>query len=113
MEFINLAWTTFQEYNQTGLEGLITYPGNTWAGFMPLMLFALLMITTMAIYNSQKRLTGRGDFASSYAVGSFFVAVIAFILTLIPGAINGMTLSVCVVNSIIAVIILFLTRDTY
>ena len=39
-----MAYQTFQEYNQTDLTGLFTYPAKVVPAFTPLVLFALFTI---------------------------------------------------------------------
>jgi UDP-N-acetylmuramyl pentapeptide phosphotransferase/UDP-N-acetylglucosamine-1-phosphate transferase len=113
MNLINLAWQTLQQYNQTDLAGLFTYPAKVYSGFIPLVLFGLFSIVLLSTYYAEKRLTSRGDFFSSFAVAGFFIAVVANVMNLVEGLINGLTVMICVVVSIVGVILLFLTRDNY
>jgi len=103
-----MAYQTFQEYNQTDLTGLFTYPAKVVPAFTPLILFALFTISLLASYFSQKRLTGRGDFMGSFAVAGYFTAVIAFIMSLVPGLIDLITLVICIVVAIIGTILLLI-----
>ena len=105
-----MAYQTFQEYNQTDLTGLFTYPASVVPAFTPLILFALFLISLLASYFSQKRLTGRGDFMASFAVAGFFTAIVAIIMSLVPGLINMLTLVTCIIVAIIGVILL-LVKD--
>lgn len=104
------AWQTFQEFNQTDVAGLFTYPAHVWAGFIPLVLFALFCIVLMSTFFSQKRLRGKGDFRSSFAVAGFFIAITASVMMLVTDLINVSTVVICIVISIIGAIIL-LTSD--
>ena len=106
-----MSWETFTEYNQTGLEGLFTYPASVWEGFIPLTLFALFSIVLMSTFFSQKRLTGKGDFLASFAVASFFATVVSFIMSLSDGLVTLPTLITCLAVTIVAVILLLVSRD--
>jgi len=108
-----MAYETFTEFNSTGLAGLFLYPANVWGGFIPLILFALFAITFMSTFFSQKRLIGKGDFIASFAVASYFVAIVAFVMSLTDGLINITTVVVCVVLTIIGTILLFTGKDRY
>lgn len=106
-----MAYQTFQEYNQTGLDGLFTYAASTVPSFIPLLLFALFSITLLATYFSQKRLTGRGDFISSFATSGYLTVIVAFFMSLVEGLINRATLIMTVAVAIIATILLLTSRD--
>jgi len=105
------AYQTFAEFNQTDLAGLFLYPQSVWAGFIPLVLFALFTIVMLSTYFSQKRTTGSGDFFASFAVAGFFTAIITFIMALIEGLINEIVLTTVIIIAIIGVILLYSTRD--
>lgn len=105
------AWKTFQEYNKTDLVGIMTYPASVWYGFIPLLLFSLFVIVLLSTYFSQRRLTGSGDFFSSFAVSGFFTAIIAITMTMVEGLIDNNTLVIAVVIAIIGVIFLITSRD--
>jgi len=103
-----MGYIEFTEFNQTGIAGLFLYPSAVWAGFIPLVLFALFSIVLMSTYFSQKRLTGRGNFNSSFAVAGYFTAIVALVMTLTEGLINLPTLTICIVIAIIGTILLLI-----
>ncbi len=105
------AYITFTEFNKTGLAGLLTYPAHVWAGFTPLLLFALFSIVLMSTFFSQKRLSGRGDFFSSFAAAGYFTAIIAFVMTLVEGMINITTLVTCVSVALVGTILLLTSKN--
>ena len=78
---------------------------------IPLVLLSLFSIVLLSTYFSQKRLTGRGDFFSSFAVAGFFIAIIALVMTLTEGLINNTTLTICIVVSVIGAIFLIISKD--
>lgn len=106
-----LPYQTFQEFNQTGVEGLFTYPAHIVPIFIPLVLFMIFSIVMLSTYFSQRRIGRGGDFFASLAVAGFFTAVIAFLMTLIEGLINLFTLVITVSVAIITVILLLILRD--
>jgi len=105
------TWQTFSDFNRTGLDGLFVYPQQVWGGFIPSILLALFIIVLLATFFTQKRLTAREDFFSSFAVAGFFVAVMAIIMTLVEGLIDNYTLTITIVIAIVGVILLFITKD--
>lgn len=105
------AYQTFQEYNQTDLAGLFTYAAKIVPLFTPLLLAAIFLIALLASFFSNKRITGKSDFMSSFAAASFFTTVVAFIMSLVDGLINVQTLVITVVVSIIATILLLINKD--
>ena len=105
------AYQTFTEFNNTGMDGLFLYPASVVPSFIPLVLFALFVITLMATFFSQKRLSGRGDFLASFSVASFFTAVIAFSMTLVDGLISLPTLVITVAVAIIGVVLLITGKE--
>ena len=106
-----MAYPTFTAFNNTGMDGLFLYPASVVPLFIPLVLFALFSITLMATFFSQKRLTGRGDFLASFSVASFFVAIVAFVMTLVDGLISLPTLVICAAIAIIGVVLLLTGKD--
>lgn len=106
-----MTYKTFQQYNQTDLAGLFTYPAEVVPVFAPLLLFALFMIALLGTYYSQKRLTGRGDFFSSFAVAGYFTAVIAIVMSLVDGLINTSVVVTAIVVAVIGTIFLFTGHD--
>lgn len=104
-------YQTFQEYNQSDIAGLLTYPAHVVPLFIPLVLFALFSVTLLATYFSQLRLRGEGDFLGSFAVAGFFTAIISLLMTLVDGLITTTTISITLAISIIGIILLMIGRD--
>jgi len=108
---------TFQTFNEyTGgngsLSDFFTYPASVWAGWVPLLLFALYMIVLFASYHSSKRF-GEGSFAISTAVAGFVTMVASFIMLLIPNMTNVYTVVVCVVVALGGVMFLLSQKNKY
>lgn len=106
-----MAYTTIDQTNVTGIEGLFTYVAQVVPIFIPLLLFAVFMITMLGSFFSQKRLEGKSDFLSSFAVAAWFTTIIAFVLSLVPNLVNLLTISVCIVTSVISAILLLTSGD--
>tara|TARA_R110000787_G_scaffold199647_2_gene310756 strand:- start:5161 stop:5493 length:333 start_codon:yes stop_codon:yes gene_type:complete len=105
-------YDTFQEFNQTGLTGLLTYPAHVVPSFTPMLLFAIFMITFLGTFFGQARITGRGgDFFSSFAVASFFMTFIALMFTLVEGLVNTPTIVTCLGILIGSVLLLMTTKS--
>jgi hypothetical protein len=107
-----MAYTTFHEFNQTGMSGLLLFAQHTWSGFIPLLLFVFFSIIMLATYFSQRRLTGKSDFVGSLAAASYATTVLAFVLSLIDGLINLYTLSFCIIISILATFFLLTSKES-
>lgn len=103
-------YQTFGEYNSTGASGLLTYPATALPFFTPMLLFAIYVILLMATYFAARRLNGRGDFIASMAASGFVTVVVAIIMSLIPGLINGTTLLTTFAVAVLGVVLLLL-RD--
>lgn len=107
------AYQTFTEFNQTGISALFRYPAQldlVEAIFIPFFLITVFAITLLASYFSQLRLRGKGDFISSFAGASYFVAIIAIIMSLIGEMINLTTLIVTLSVSVVATILLLVSK---
>ena len=104
-------YTTFQEFNQTGLAGLLTYPAAVVPAFIPMLLFAIFSITFMGTFFGQARISGRsGDFFSSFAVAGFFIAIMSILMTLVQGLISIPTVTICIGISVISALLLLVTK---
>lgn len=103
-----MAYQTFAEYNQTGLAGLFTYPASILPIFIPLILFGLFCIVFMSSFFAQKRAATKGAFLNSFAASSYFVFVVAIVMSLVDNLINLQTLVVTLVISIVATLLLLL-----
>lgn len=109
-----MALQTIQEFNVTTLDGLFIYVMTISPVFVPIMLFSIFMVVALGTFFSQQRLTGRGDFAASFATAGWFVTIIsAGILSLVSNLVNVTTLVVCVSVSIIGTIILLYSDRTW
>lgn len=105
-------YQTFAQFNQSGLAGLLTYPAHIVPIFIPLVLFALFIVTLMGTFFSQQRLSTRGgDWVSSFAVACFFVGVIAYMMSLVEGLINLPTLTVAIGIGVLGLALLLYSKD--
>ena len=105
-----MTYQTFTEFNDTSIAGLFLYPAQIVPAFVPLVLVALFLVTLMTTYFSQRRLTGRGDFTSSFAVAGYFVTVIAFIMSLVSNLVNIVTVTICLSVAIVGTILLLISK---
>ena len=106
-----MTYTTIQDFNITGIEGLLLYATDVVPVFIPLALLSLFLIVMFGTFFSQKRITGSSDFLSSFAVAGWFTTIIAFTLSMTVGLINLLTLTICLVVSIIGAILLIISGD--
>ncbi len=105
-----LAFRTFTEWNKTGLDQMFVYASDTVPIFTPMLLFSLFMITMLASYFSSKRLGNDGDFAASFAVAGFITAIVAIVMSIIPGMIDTYVTVITIIVAIIGVMFLYFSK---
>ena len=110
-----MAYQTLDNFSasssEEGLGMLLVYVANIVPLFIPLVLFALFVITGVGTFMFQEKSKGSGDLPSSFAAASVLVALTSFLMTLIDGLINLTTIIVCFVVAVIAVIFLFISKE--
>ena len=106
------TWETLEDFNASGVDGLFLFVANTWAGFVPLVLFGFFTIIALSTFFSQVRIKGRGHLPSSFAVSGFATTVLAIAgFGLIDGLVDPFTLAVCFVVTVVSVLWLLLSKD--
>lgn len=96
------------------IVGLFQYVNNVSDGyFISLFLLSFNLIVMFSIYFGEKRTTGTANFSSAFAVSSILTFIIATMLTLTTGLVNATQLGICFVVVVIAMIVLFMTRDRW
>ncbi len=110
-----MAYQTLDNFSAAtetqGLGMILIYVANIVPLFIPLVLFALFVITGVGSFMFQEKFKGRGDIPSSFAAASVLVALTSFMFTLIDGLINLTTVIICFVVAVIAVIFLFISKE--
>ncbi len=96
-----MAYTTLDEFNQTGIEGLFRYTSEVSPIFFPLLLLAFFVIIFIGTFNAQ------GRFTTSFAVAGITTAIIAFLFSLVGGVMPTIAVTVSVVIAILGVFLLF------
>jgi hypothetical protein len=92
-----------------GLDQTFLYVTSIVPSFVPLMLFAVWIISSIGTYFGQTAIKGEGNFWGCLAVGSWFTLIVAFIMSLVPNLVTGYTMGICFIVSIVTSII-FLTQ---
>ena len=106
-----MAFETISSRNTSaGIHTLFLYVADIVPIFIPLVLFAIFMITMLATYFSQRRITGRGDFPASFVTGGFLTVIIALVLSMVENLVNTITLSTTIVVVVVGVIWLFISK---
>ena len=99
-----MAYQTLDNYTnvtgQVGLGAIFTYVANIVPLFIPLVLFALFVITGVGSFMFQERVKGRGDLPASFAAASVLVALTSFMFTLIDGLISTTVVVICFIAQI-------------
>lgn len=104
------TYRTFSNWNKTGLDQMFVYASDTVPIFTPMLLFSLFMITMLASYFSSKRLGADGDFAASFAVAGFITAIVALVLSLMPGMIHVSVTVITIIVAILGVLFLYFSK---
>lgn len=86
-----MAYETIGNFNGTGLTGLFQYVSGVVPIFIPMLLFTFFVIVSVGSYMGQIRIFGRGSFSQSFAVASYVTTIAAFVISLIPGLLEGAT----------------------
>ena len=108
-----MAYQTLDEFNVTaGGYRILLYVADTVPIFFPMVLFTIFMVIMMGTYFARKRMVGTSSFITSMAVAGYITTIISFIMMLIPNLVNGLTVAVCLVVSIISTILL-LTQNRW
>lgn len=108
MDFITILthYTTYSEFNQTGLNSYFTYTSEVVPIFPALVLAIIFFVTLFGTYSAQ-RSVGRQDFISSFAVAGFVQGVVAILMTAVEGFINIYILGISIVFAIVCFFVLF------
>lgn len=109
-----MVYETINNRNQSeGLHVLFQYVNDVTNGlFGNMFLFSVFIIIAFGTYFSQRRLTGRGNFPSSFAVAGYITAITAILLYLIPNLIGIQTVVISIAISILGTVWIFFTRDS-
>ncbi len=105
-----MAYQTFSEWNQTGLDQMFVYAAEVVPIFIPLFLFSFFIIITLASYFSSKRLSNDGDLAASFAVAGFSTVILALVLSLIPGLIPTTYVVIVIAVAVLGILFLFFSK---
>ena len=75
-----------------------------------MLLFSLFIIILLGTFFSSKRLGNDGDFAASFAVAGFITAIVAIVLSLMPGMIDTYVTVITFIVAIIGVMFLYFSK---
>lgn len=104
-------WQTFNQFNKTGLDGMLTYVAHVEPIFIPMVLFGFFIIVLVGSFYSSKRLSmGGGDFSVAFAVAGFTTFLVSLVMTLIDGLINPFTVIICLIVAMLGVLFLFFSK---
>jgi len=114
-----MAYQTLDNFSASsdieGLGMIFVYVATIVPIFIPLVLFALFIITGVGTFMFQEKFKGKGDIPASFAAASVLTALTAFIMTLVPGLMSGatgvLTLTITFVVAVISVIFLFISKE--
>ncbi len=106
-------YQTFEQFNNTqGLAGVFVYAATIVPAFTPLMLIAFFLVVAFGSYIIPKNLTGKGDFAASFAVAGYVTTIVAILMSLIDNLINRETLMAFIIVAVLGTTWLYFSRKT-
>ena len=109
-----MAYETLQQFinrtNQTGLDGNFVYVAQLVPGFIPFLLFTFFIIILLNSYYIPRNLTSKGDFVASFAVAGYTTAIIAIMMTLVPGLINPSIVIIAIIIAVAGTLWLYFNR---
>lgn len=107
------TYKTIADYNlSAGLQVPFIYVNDITGGlFIRLFLVAVWLIFSVGSYFIQKRSVGSGDFPTSLAVAGFVVSVLAILLRLVGGLVDGLTLAIVIIVTGISILYFLFSRD--
>lgn len=106
-----MVYQTLDQFNTTGgMYTLISYTSNVVPIFIPLVLFAIFIISCLGSYFATIRRNSIGDFPASFAAAGFITSVIATIMSIL-NIVNLPTLSLTYGITILGVLWLFFSRN--
>lgn len=82
--------------NETSIEGILSYPTQASPFFWLWILAGIFIIFSLASYNREVKILGRGKLLSSFVVSSFFVVVLGTLGTIV-GFITSEILIYCII----------------
>lgn len=108
-----MTYPMITDYNLSkGLEVPFIYVNAITDGlFIKLFLVAIWLIFSIGAYFMQKRSVGSGDFPASLAVAGFITSVVAILLRLISGLVDGLTLAITIIVAGISILYFLFSRD--
>lgn len=107
---VNVTYnTTLRDFNPQSFSDLLVYAGTVVDGFWSIVLTGIFFIMMFVLYNTQLYRNGRGDILATATVSAWFVTVLGYVMSLIPGMISKTPILFSLTGSIVLTIILFLT----
>lgn len=107
---LNLAYTTLEEYNQTGVDNLLMYVASNLPIFVPLIIGCFGLILFIGTYLGQSRVRGEGDWASSFMVATTGALGMTVILAQKDGLVTPILSAIVTAIFIVSLIAIFMTR---
>jgi len=112
-ELLFMTYKSITDYNlSAGLQVPFIYVNDITGGlFIRLFLVAVWLIFSVGSYFIQKRNIGSGDFPTALAVAGFVVSVLAILLRLVSGLVDGLTLAIVIIVAGISILYFLFSKD--
>lgn len=95
-----------------GIHQLLLYLNDVTHGiFIIMMIVTIFMVFLLSSYFISLRTRGVADFPASLSVAGFVTSVVAILLRLIPGLINGFVLLAILITTMLSVLWLLSSRE--
>ena len=99
--------------NITGLDSVFVYLNVVTGGvFMRMLLISVFCIMAFASFYIQKKNVGTGDLPVSFAVASWTTLIFGFMLRLIAGLVDNVSIGVLIVLALVSIGILMFSDET-
>lgn len=108
-----MTYQSITEYNlSAGLQVPFQYINAVTGGlFIKLFLVVIWLIFSIGSYFIQKRNVGVGDFPTSLAVAGFVTSVMAILLRLVSGLVDGLTLAITIIVAGLSILYFLFSKD--
>jgi hypothetical protein len=104
-------YTTIDQLNITGIDGIFVYLAQNDPIFVPAMLIFIWLVVTLIIYFGSRRWQGNSDFFVASAAGGFFAFILAVMLTLTTGIIGLSSIIIMLAITGVSVIASMIKRN--
>lgn len=105
-----MSYQTIANYSPNTTAEIFAYAASVTNTLFPLILFGLCLVATIGSYIIEKRRVINASLTTSLVAGSTITLLLAFLFSLLPNVINGITLGITFAWWVVTLLILFLGK---